>query len=220
MNHNQSNQRYIRQQDIVPVERLRACRVTIIGVGAIGRQVALQLAAMGVGYLQLIDFDRVEQSNLASQGYLESDLGKPKIEATGELCVQINSNLTIELIQNRFRRSTETGNIVFCAVDSIDSRRFIWDVLKDKVSFFCDGRMTAEVLRVVTACDLNSRQHYPETLFRTNEAYAGPCTGRTTIYCANIAAGFMIVQFAKYLRQMPVEADLQVNLLASEMTIE
>jgi len=210
MNDNQSNQRYIRQQDIVPVERLRACRVTIIGVGAIGRQVALQL----------VDYDAVEESNLASQGYLEADLGKPKIKATGELCVQINSNLTIELIQNRFRRSTDTGNIVFCAVDSIDSRRFIWDVLKDKVSFFCDGRMTAEVLRIITACDSNSRQHYPETLFRTSEAYVGPCTGRTTIYCANIAAGLMLAQFAKYLRQMPVEADLQLNLLAMELNVE
>ena len=54
-------------------------------VGAIGRQVALQVAAMGVPWLQLIDFDLVEPSNLASQGYLEEDLTKPKVEATGEL---------------------------------------------------------------------------------------------------------------------------------------
>jgi len=33
---------------------------------------------------------------------------------------------------------------------------------------------------------------YPTTLFRTEEAFVGPCTAKTTIYCANIAAGLMV----------------------------
>ncbi len=37
--------RYSRQRDIVPSDELAACRATVIGLGAIGRQVALQLAA-------------------------------------------------------------------------------------------------------------------------------------------------------------------------------
>ena len=55
-----NNERYSRQQDIVPHERLATCKATVIGVGAIGRQVALQLTAMGIPWLQLIDFDHVE----------------------------------------------------------------------------------------------------------------------------------------------------------------
>ena len=42
------SQRDLRQRDIVPPDALAKCRPTVIGVGAIGRQVALQLAAMGV----------------------------------------------------------------------------------------------------------------------------------------------------------------------------
>jgi molybdopterin/thiamine biosynthesis adenylyltransferase len=49
--------RDLRQRDIVPPEQLANCRATVIGVGAVGRQVALQLAAMGVPWIQLIDFD-------------------------------------------------------------------------------------------------------------------------------------------------------------------
>jgi len=60
---------------------------------------------------------------------------------------------------------------------------------------------------------------YPTTLFRTEEAFVGPCTAKTTIYCANIAAGLMVAQFTKYLRQLPVEADIQLNLLASELSV-
>ena len=70
-----NDERYSRQKDIVPIERIAECKATVIGVGAIGRQVALQLAAIGIPWLQLIDFDHVEWSNLASQGYLEGDMG-------------------------------------------------------------------------------------------------------------------------------------------------
>jgi hypothetical protein len=52
MNHSDTQDRYSRQQDIVPAERIADCKATVIGVGAIGRQVALQLAAMGVPCLR------------------------------------------------------------------------------------------------------------------------------------------------------------------------
>lgn len=79
--------------------------------------------------------------------------------------------------------------------------------------------MSAEVLRVLTACDSPSHRHYPTTLFRTAEAFVGACTAKTTIYCANIAAGMMVAQFAKYLRHLPVEPDIQLNLLAAELSV-
>jgi sulfur carrier protein ThiS adenylyltransferase len=77
--------------------------------------------------------------------------------------------------------------------------------------------MSAEILRVLTACDAVSRNHYPTTLFAAGEAYAGPCTAKTTIYCANIAAGMMLAQFAKWLRLLPVDPDVSFNLLAGEL---
>jgi hypothetical protein len=214
-----TEQRYSRQKDIVPADRIAECKATIVGVGAIGRQVALQLTAMGIPWLQLVDHDVVEVSNLASQGYLEEDLGQPKVQATAQSCRRINSSAEIGEVPDRFRRSMETGNVVFCAVDAIDVRRLIWDAVKGKTNCFIDGRMSAEVLRVLTACDHESRQHYPGTLFRTEEAFVGPCTAKTTIYCANIAAGLMVAQFTKYLRQLPVDCDVQLNLLSTELTV-
>ena len=214
-----SDERYSRQKDIVPPERIAQCRATVIGVGAIGRQVALQMAAIGIPWLQLVDFDVVEESNLASQGYLEEDLGKLKVEATAELCRRINSGLEVRVVPERFRRSMDVGNTVLCCVDRIDVRKLIWQAIGSQVSFWADGRMTAEVLRILTACDFESRKHYPETLFSAEEAHAGPCTAKTTIYCANIAAGLMVAQFTKYLRQLPIDADIQLNLLASELSV-
>ncbi len=219
MNAEQMKERYIRQKDIVPADRLAACKATVIGVGAIGRQVALQLTAMGIPWLQLVDFDTVDASNLASQGYLEDDLDKPKVEATALLCKQINTGIEIHWAKQPFRRSMDISNVIFCAVDEIHTRKLIWEAVKDKANFFADGRMSAEVLRILTACDFESRKHYPSTLFHSEEAFVGPCTAKTTIYCANIAAGLMLAQFTKYLRGLPIDCDIQLNLLASELSV-
>lgn len=215
----QIDERYSRQRDIVPADRIAGCKATVVGVGAIGRQVAIQLTAMGIPWLQLVDFDVIEESNLASQGYLESDLDRPKVEATADLCSQINTNAEIVPIPERFRRSMQIGNVVFCCVDTIHTRRLIWEAVKHKAGFFADARMNAEVLRILTACDLQSRKHYPTTLFGSDEAFQGTCTAKTTIYCANIAAGLMIAQFTRYLRHLPVDCDIQLNLLTSELSV-
>ncbi len=219
MNAEQTQERYSRQKDIVPADRIAECKATVIGVGAIGRQVASQLAAIGIPWMQLIDYDVVEESNIASQGYFEDDLKRFKVHATADICHQTNPRLELFTDNERFKRTAKIGNIVFCCVDKIEIRRLIWDAVKDKISFFCDGRMSAEVLRILTASDLNSRKHYPTTLFSAQEAFAGPCTAKTTIYCANIAAGFMLSQFTKHLRQIPIDCDIQLNLLACELTV-
>ena len=191
----------------------------LIGVGAIGRQVASQLAAIGIPWMQLFDNDVVEESNIASQGYYEDDIERFKVHATSDILWQINPKLQLHAISERFKRSALEGNCVFCCVDSVVTRKHIWDAVKDKVNFFVDGRMSAEVLRVITACDEKSRLYYPQTLFAAEQAHTGACTAKTTIYCANIAAGFMLAQFTKYLRLLPVDTDIQVNLLASEMSV-
>ncbi len=219
MNTDQIIERYSRQHDIVPIEKLVCCKATVIGVGAIGRQVALQLTAIGIPWLQLVDFDVVEPSNLSSQGYWEEDLGRSKVETTADLCRKINQGIDVFEVVERFNRRMEIGNTVFCCIDSIQARQLIWGAVEDKVLFFCDGRMAAETMRILTACDSNSRHHYPKTLFAARDAFAGPCTAKSTIYCANIAAGLMLSQFTKFLRGIPIDPDLQLNLLASELTI-
>ena len=79
--------------------------------------------------------------------------------------------------------------------------------------------MSAEVVRVVTSTNSVGRDHYPTTLFSADQAQTGPCTAKSTIFTANIAAGLMLEQFSRWLRHLPVDADIQMNLLSSEMTV-
>src|SRR6266480_888386 len=78
--------RDIRQRDLVPPDQLAACHALVIGVGAISRQVALQLAAVGMPHMTLFDDDTVGVENLASQGYWAEDVGLAKVTATAALC--------------------------------------------------------------------------------------------------------------------------------------
>ncbi len=211
--------RFARQHDLVPTDKLQALTATVIGVGAIGRQVALQLAALGVQRLQLIDFDTVEATNITTQGYYTGDLGTPKVSATAKVIHHIDPTITVSTIPDRFRPRQETGEAVFCCVDSIATRAAIWRAVYKSCSFWTDGRMLGEVLRILAVADELSRSHYPTTLFESSEAQAGACTARSTIYTANIAAGLMQHQFVRWLRGLAVEADLTLNLLAGELTV-
>ena len=63
-----------------------AARVAVCGLGGLGSNVTIALARAGVGHLHLIDFDRVEPSNLNRQQYAAAQVGLPKAEA---LCANL-----------------------------------------------------------------------------------------------------------------------------------
>jgi sulfur carrier protein ThiS adenylyltransferase len=212
-----------RQRDLVPPERLAACNAIVIGTGAIGRQVALQLAAIGIHCMALYDPDQVKLENLATQGFWESDLGSNKVDAVAKQAKQQFPKLELHSFAERFRKShvlrwsTSRPIALFCCVDAINTRKLIWEASKDKTQFFVDGRMAAEVIRVLGSDTPNVDEHYPTTLFASQEAYAGECTAKSTIYTANIAAGMMVAQFTRWLRQLPVVREQVFNLLAQEL---
>ena len=79
--------------------------------------------------------------------------------------------------------------------------------------------MLGEVIRVLAASDSNGLEQYAETLFPQADAQRGSCTSGSTIYAANIAAGLMIHQFSRWLRCIPLDHDISVNLLAGEWTV-
>jgi sulfur carrier protein ThiS adenylyltransferase len=191
----------------------------VIGVGAIGRNVALQLAAIGIPRLQLVDFDIVDDSNRTTQAYTLADIGMTKVLATLTAIRQLDPTIQVETMEDRYRPRLETGDAIFCCVDSIEARAAIWRSAQRQCSFWCDGRMLGEVIRVLTVADDHWREYYSTTLFSQAEAQPGRCTARSTIYAASIAAGLMVHQFTRWLRAIPVDRDTSLNLLAGELAV-
>ncbi len=216
---NRGVDRFERQSDLVQRARLQDKLVTVIGVGAIGRQVALQLASIGVSRLQLIDFDLVEATNVTTQGYRSDDIGTAKVIATLLEIERIDGNIQLEYIIDRFRPKQTVGSIVFCCVDSIAARSAIWRSLRGRVDLWIDGRMLGEIIRVLAAAGKSDMSRYEATLFTPSEAQQGTCTSKSTIYTASIAAGLMVHQLTRWLREIPIDRDSIVNLLSAEMTV-
>lgn len=69
-------------------DKLSAAKVAVCGLGGLGSAIAIALARAGVGsgsgHLHLMDFDRVDLTNLNRQQYAVSQLGRPKPEAMTE----------------------------------------------------------------------------------------------------------------------------------------
>ena len=70
--------------------KFEAARVAVCGLGGLGSNVSIALARTGVGHLHLIDFDRVEPSNLNRQQYAAAQVGLPKSEALRANLAAIN----------------------------------------------------------------------------------------------------------------------------------
>lgn len=210
--------RFERQAGLVPYERLEQTSISVIGVGAIGRQAALQLAAIGARRLHLVDFDTVELTNVTTQGYRAVDVGLPKVTATSLAIEQLEPAIEVRTALDRYRPTIAVGDAVFCCVDSISARSAIWRSAGRTSRFWCDGRMLGEVMRVLTATERHHQEYYELSLFPPSEAQAGSCTSRSTIYTASVAAGLMVHQFARWLRGLAPEADLSLNLLSCELT--
>ncbi len=76
-------------------DKLDAARVAICGCGGLGSTIAVALTRIGVGHLHLIDFDKVDMTNLNRQQYFLKDLGQYKTEALRSNLLQINPFIDI-----------------------------------------------------------------------------------------------------------------------------
>jgi len=78
--------------------RLKAASVLLVGAGGLGSPLALYLAAAGVGRLGLVDFDRVERSNLQRQLLFgEGDVGRDKVDAAAARLQDVNPHVQVDL---------------------------------------------------------------------------------------------------------------------------
>ena len=91
--------------------RLKAARVVVIGAGGLGSPAALYLAAAGVGTLGLVDFDRVDITNLQRQILHQTgDVGRPKVLSGAEHLAGLNPHVHVVPIEQRLSATVVLEN--------------------------------------------------------------------------------------------------------------
>jgi molybdopterin/thiamine biosynthesis adenylyltransferase len=204
--------RTTRYSDTLPIEVMQSQQLAIVGVGAIGRQVALQLASMGVLNVDIWDHDTVEPHNMGVQGFRPDQIGMPKVTATEADMLAQCPEMLITATADKFTPSTYCdAQIVFACVDTMSGRQQISD--RDDC-ILIDARMNAEFFDIVTVDlrDPDQREWYKSTLCDDADTEQGRCTARSTMYCASIAAGYMVSTWANWIREVNNPRRIQVDL--------
>jgi len=205
--------RYMRQMDIVPPEKL-VFPITVIGAGAIGSATVLNLAKMGCSNIIVWDDDILGEHNIPNQICNPSSVGRLKVEALAELVLE----LTETIIAQDFRRygGQMLEGVVVVAVDNMSTRQAVWKRVRGshKVPLLIDARMGAEFARLYSIQpDLpDDGEFYQENLYGNDEAERLPCSARSIIYCPAVIGGLVALQVKRYATNQPTRREILFDL--------
>ncbi len=94
-------------------ERLLRSKVLIIGLGGLGSPVAMYLATAGIGELILVDFDKVDLSNLQRQIVHTTDkIGQTKVESAKEALLALNPGCRISAIDHKIENEELAAQVL------------------------------------------------------------------------------------------------------------
>lgn len=133
------------RNDPLVTQRANNSKVAILGLGGLGSNIASILVRVGFKSLTLVDFDRVELSNLNRQFYNQTHIGKFKTEALKEQLLLINPSLNLKILNLQITSENldevlRGENIICEAFDSAASKALIMEYASTcKSKFFIFG---------------------------------------------------------------------------------
>ncbi len=124
--------------------KLKRARVLMIGTGGLGAPLGLYLAAAGVGHLGLVDFDKVDFTNLQRQvTFGTTDVGRRKVEAAYERLTNLNPDIDIKVFETMLTSTNALElfrdyDIIVDGTDNFPTRYLVNDacVLSGKINVY------------------------------------------------------------------------------------
>jgi sulfur carrier protein ThiS adenylyltransferase len=117
---------------------LKKSSVGIAGVGGLGSNIAVSLARAGIGRLVIVDFDKVDESNLNRQYYFLDQIGMDKVEALKKTLFSINKSLKVEvlnykLMKNNMDKPFHNVDVVVEAFDNAEIKTMFIEEIMQKL---------------------------------------------------------------------------------------
>ncbi|MDD7131446.1 MAG: thiamine biosynthesis protein ThiF [Firmicutes bacterium] len=111
-------------------DRFSSATAAICGLGGLGSNIAIALARAGIGRLILVDFDRVDITNLHRQQYKAEQIGKYKTEALAANLLEISpytevKGVTEKVTEDNFLELLEGADIVCEAFDNAEAKAML-----------------------------------------------------------------------------------------------
>ena len=197
--------------------------VHVIGAGATGSYLLLQLAKLGVQDIHVWDFDKIEDHNLANQLYGPDHIGMNKVDAIQKvLKEQADMDITVHAERVTDQR---LDGVVFLLTDTMASRKEIFaNSLKFKphVDLVIETRMGAQemVIHAFEPVHPGLVEKWESTLTSDDVEVAAPsdCGAQTTIGAtASMLAGFASWQFLKHAAGQPVDHYQYISIAPAQL---
>ena len=111
-------------------QRFSSATVAVCGLGGLGSNISIALARAGIGRLILIDYDRVDITNLHRQQYKANQIGKCKTEALAENLFEIAPYIKIEPIPQRITKDNygdllKNADVICEAFDDAEAKAML-----------------------------------------------------------------------------------------------
>ena len=118
--------------------KISSTTVGICGLGGLGSNIAIALARAGVGKLILIDFDKVDITNLHRQQYKANQIGMYKTEALRENLTEINPYLETEIqtvcvTEENAKELLKDCNIICEAFDNAECKSMLTNLVLEEM---------------------------------------------------------------------------------------
>ena len=111
-------------------EKFSSATVAVCGLGGLGSNIAIALARAGIGKLLLIDFDRVDITNLHRQQYKANQIGLYKADALAENLLEIApyteiTAVTAKITEENFADLLKEADVVCEAFDNAEAKAML-----------------------------------------------------------------------------------------------
>jgi hypothetical protein len=213
MNMNEHQNRFLRQMDILPPEKL-AFAITVIGAGAIGSAAVVTLCKMGCSTVTAWDDDVLAEHNIPNQLCKPDCVGSHKVNALAELVDELTG--TVITIDPRRYMGQALEGVVIVTADNMTCRQSVFKRVKmnARVPLLIDARMGAEFARIYTISPTNPDQceFYEANLYGHDDSERLPCSARSIIYCPTVIAGLIALQIKKYATNQPTSREILFDL--------
>lgn len=194
----------LRHESVFCAESFGNKRIDVIGVGATGSYVTMQLAKLGISNIHVWDYDKVEDYNLPNQLFGMDHIDKLKVEALKDI-IKATTGTEITVHNEKVDGTQELGEVVFLLTDTMDSRKQIFDKglqYKLRTKLVIETRMDADNGRVyvINPCSRTHVEEWKKTLYTDQEATVSLCgttvtVGPTAEYLAGLAVWQLIRWF-------------------------
>lgn len=190
------NEIHTRQADLLPLEVVSECHITVCGVGAIGSSLVFTLAKSGFNNITVIDYDTVDTVNIGVQWFRLKDIGKHKVNALKSIVKDFTgTNLTTIKGRTPHDLPQRHTQIYVSCYDNMESRQELFTFLQDTKfkGLLVDGRMSSEKF-LIYKCDFTNSKDllsYSNTLHSDSEGVEERCTAKATMYNSTLIATLM-----------------------------